>query len=63
MAYMEDGTDTEGDERSVAHLLKDKLAFADVILLNKTNLVPKKQVQLNLLKGMLNGWNAYKCYQ
>ena len=53
---MEDGKDMEGDERSVAHLLKDQIEFADVILLNKTDLVSKNQ--LNLLKGMLKGWNA-----
>ena len=53
---MEDGKDMEGDERSVAHLLKDQIEFADVILLNKTDLVSKKQ--LKLLKGMLKGWNA-----
>jgi G3E family GTPase len=48
-------TDMEGDYRSVVNLLTDQIEFANVILLNKTDLVERKNV--DLLSSMLNRLN------
>lgn len=39
-------TDMEGDERTIVNLLTDQVEFADVIILNKTDLVDDKTLQL-----------------
>ena len=36
--------DSEGDERTVCHLLCDQVEFADMLLINKTDLVSEKQL-------------------
>ena len=36
--------EVEGDERTVAHLLCDQLEFADLLLINKTDLVTEEQL-------------------
>ncbi|WP_420580959.1 GTP-binding protein [Reichenbachiella sp.] len=48
-------TDDQEDERSIVNLLTDQVEFANVIVLNKADLVSVKQLQL--LKGMLNKLN------
>lgn len=50
-----DMTDDQEDERSIVNLLTDQVEFANVIVLNKADLVSVKQLQL--LKGMLNKLN------
>ncbi len=47
--------DEEGDERTIVNLLTDQVEFADVILINKTDLVSTDE--LNLLKGMITKLN------
>lgn len=44
------------DQRTIVNLLTDQVEFADIILINKTDLVNKAQV--GLLKGMLRKLNA-----
>lgn len=44
-------TDDEEDRRSIVNLLTDQVEFANVILLNKTDLVSEERLQL--LEGML----------
>ena len=46
----------EDDHRSIAHLLVDQIEFADVILLNKTDLVSKGQ--LSQLYGIIKSLNT-----
>jgi len=48
-------TDIEGDERTVVNLLTDQIEFANVILLNKTDLVD--QNVLGILKVMIQKLN------
>lgn len=50
-----DMTDDQEDERSIVNLLTDQVEFANVIVLNKADLVSVKQLQL--LKGMLSKLN------
>ena len=45
----------EDDERSIAHLLIDQVEFADVILLNKSDLV--SEVQMQKLYGIIRSMN------
>ncbi|MCE7995411.1 MAG: GTP-binding protein [Roseivirga sp.] len=47
--------DEEKDERTIVNLLTDQVEFADVILINKTDLISKDE--LNLLKGMITKLN------
>lgn len=46
----------EDDERSIAHLLVDQIEFADVILLNKIDLVTKEQIKQ--LYGIIRSLNS-----
>ena len=46
---------SEEDQRSIAHLLVDQVEFADVILINKTDLVSKDQ--LKHLYGIIRSLN------
>ncbi|PZR28389.1 MAG: GTP-binding protein [Citrobacter freundii] len=39
-------TEMEGDRRSIVNLLTDQIEFANVIILNKTDLVSREQVQM-----------------
>ena len=55
MQDMPDGEKQEGDERTIAHLLIDQIEFANVILLNKTDLIDKKYEES--LKAFLNSIN------
>ena len=50
-----DLTDIEGDDRSIVNLLTDQIEFADVVILNKTDLVDEKT--LNVLEGMITKLN------
>ena len=50
-----DLTDIENDERTIVNLLTDQIEFANVILLNKVDLVDKDQ--LKLVYGMLHRLN------
>jgi G3E family GTPase len=50
-----DLTDIEGDERTIVNLLTDQIEFANVIILNKTDLV--KQNVLGVLKAMIQKLN------
>ena len=48
-------TDIEGDQRTIVDLLTDQVEFANVIILNKTDLVTKQE--LTFLKETLNKLN------
>jgi G3E family GTPase len=48
-------TDIEGDHRTIVNLLTDQIEFADVIVLNKTDLVTKEH--LGLLKAAIQKLN------
>jgi G3E family GTPase len=48
-------TDIEGDERSIVNLLTDQIEFADVVILNKVDLVD--EVTINTLEGMIKKLN------
>ncbi|MEM1323146.1 MAG: GTP-binding protein [Bacteroidota bacterium] len=48
-------TDIEGDDRTIVDLLTDQIEFANVIILNKTDLVSKDQ--LGTLKAAINKLN------
>ena len=48
-------TDMEGDERTIVNLLTDQIEFANVIVLNKKDLVNKEE--LNLLKAVIHKLN------
>lgn len=49
-------TDIEGDNRGIVNLLNDQVEFANVIVLNKTDLVTKDE--LNVLKAIIRKLNA-----
>lgn len=49
-------TDMQDDYRTIVNLLTDQIEFANVILLNKTDLVSREDV--NMLKAMLRKLNA-----
>ncbi|MFY7880181.1 MAG: GTP-binding protein [Lacibacter sp.] len=49
-------SDLEGDTRSIVNLLTDQIEFANVILLNKTDLVTAEQV--GMIKAMIRKLNA-----
>lgn len=49
-------SDLEGDTRSIVNLLTDQIEFANVILLNKTDLVTTEQV--GMIKAMIRKLNA-----
>ncbi len=51
-------TDMEGDYRTIVNLLTDQIEFANVIILNKTDLVDK--ASLGTLKGTLQKLNPKK---
>ncbi len=48
-------TDIEGDDRTIVNLLTDQIEFANVILINKIDLVAKEQ--LEELKAIINSLN------
>ncbi|QTN39794.1 GTP-binding protein [Cryomorphaceae bacterium] len=48
-------TDIEGDHRTIVNLLTDQVEFANVIVLNKTDLVDREQ--LGLLRSIINKLN------
>ena len=48
-------TDIEGDQRTIVDLLTDQVEFANVIIINKTDLVTKQE--LTILKETLNKLN------
>lgn len=48
-------TNIEGDNRTIVNLLTDQIEFANVILINKTDLVTKQQ--LEELKAIINSLN------
>lgn len=48
-------SDMEGDRRTIVNLLTDQIEFANVIVLNKTDLVTKEQ--LGLVKSMIQNLN------
>jgi len=50
-----DLTDMEGDYRTIVNLLTDQIEFANVIIINKTDLVTKNH--LGVLKGIINKLN------
>lgn len=49
-------TDMEGDHRTVVNLLTDQIEFANVIILNKTDLVTSQE--LSILKAVIRKLNA-----
>lgn len=49
-------TDMEGDHRTLVNLLTDQIEFADVIVLNKTDLISEDR--LGLLKALIRKLNA-----
>lgn len=49
-------TDIDGDNRSIVNLLNDQIEFANVIVLNKTDLVSKDE--LAMLKAIIRRLNA-----
>ena len=53
---MPDGEKQEGDERTISHLLIDQIEFANVIILNKADLICEKH--MNDLKTFLRTMNA-----
>lgn len=52
---MPDNEKQEGDERTISHLLIDQMEFANVILLNKADLICEEH--LNQLKAFLHTIN------
>ncbi|WP_420574213.1 GTP-binding protein [Kordia sp.] len=48
-------TDIEGDERTIVNLLTDQIEFANIIILNKTDLVQKEHI--GVLRAMINKLN------
>ena len=48
-------SDIDGDDRSIVNLLTDQIEFADVVILNKVDLVDKKTMEL--LEGMVSKLN------
>ncbi|RZJ86912.1 MAG: GTP-binding protein, partial [Chryseobacterium sp.] len=48
-------TDMDGDERTIVNLLTDQIEFANVIILNKTDLVSSQDVKL--LRGLMKKLN------
>ena len=50
-----DLTDIEGDERTIVNLITDQIEFANVILLNKTDLVSQSEVKI--LKDIITKLN------
>ncbi|MDF9800832.1 G3E family GTPase [Catalinimonas alkaloidigena] len=48
--------DDPNDQRTIVNLLTDQIEFADVIILNKTDLID--QEQLNVVKGILRKLNS-----
>lgn len=52
---MPDGEKQEDDERTISHLLIDQMEFANVIILNKRDLVPP--ADLKKLKAFLHTIN------
>jgi len=48
-------TDMEGDYRTIVNLLTDQIEFANVIILNKTDLVSKESIQI--LRAMIKKLN------
>lgn len=51
-----DLTDMQDDRRTIVNLLTDQVEFANVILLNKTDLIPAEQ--LSVLRSLLRKLNA-----
>jgi G3E family GTPase len=49
-------SDMEGDYRTIVNLLTDQIEFANVIILNKTDLVSKEQV--GMIKSMIKKLNS-----
>lgn len=49
-------SDMEGDRRTIVNLLTDQIEFANVIILNKTDLVSKEQV--GMIKGLIKKLNS-----
>ena len=48
-------TDIEGDDRTIVNLLTDQVEFANVIVLNKIDMVSEEH--LGILRGTLQNWN------
>ena len=49
-------SDIEGDDRTIVNLLTDQIEFANVILLNKIDLVSEDE--LKTVEGIIRGLNA-----